>query len=124
MNLRVSKTLGFGEPTSGHSSGRPDSGGPAPDSGDGPAPGPGPGPFGTGGRGGRPPRGWESSENSHRYNLTFSAQAHNIFNTVNLASPIGDIESPLFGRSIALAGGPFNSATANRRISLEMAFRF
>jgi hypothetical protein len=49
---------------------------------------------------------------------------HNIFNTVNLASPIGDIESPLFGRSIALAGGPFNSATANRRISLEMAFRF
>jgi hypothetical protein len=125
MNLRVSKTFGFGEALSGRSSGRgADPGGPPSDGGDGPAPGPGSGPFGMGGRGGRPPRGGQSSENAHRYNLTFSAQVHNIFNTVNLATPIGDIESPLFGRSIALAGGPFNSATANRRISLEVAFRF
>jgi len=124
MNLRVSKTFGFGESTSGQRSGRPDvGGGPSPDGADG-GPAPGPGPFGAGGRGGRSSPGGSSSENAHRYNLTFSAQVHNIFNTVNLASPIGDLESPLFGRSISLAGGPFNSATANRRIFLEMAFRF
>jgi len=125
MNLRVSKTFGFGEATSGRRSGSPDAGGPPSDAGEGgPALAPGPGPFGSGGRGGRGSRGGSSSENAHRYNLTFSAQIQNIFNTVNLASPIGDLESPLFGRSISLAGGPFNSASANRRISLEMAFRF
>ncbi len=123
MNLRVSKTFGFGEAT-GRASGRSDAGGPPPGGEEGPVPGPGAGPLGMGGRGGRPPRGGQSSENSHRYNLTLSAQIHNIFNTVNLAAPIGDLESPLFGRSVALAGGPFNSATANRRISLELAFRF
>jgi hypothetical protein len=124
MNLRVSKTFGFGDTVrGGRSSGGP--GGPPSEGEEGPAPSVGPGPFGTGGRGGRPPRNQSSpSEGARRYNLTFSAQVHNIFNTVNLATPIGDLESPLFGHSIALAGGPFNSATANRRISLEVAFRF
>jgi hypothetical protein len=124
MNLRVSKTFGFGETVPGRRSpGGSGGAGAAPEAEEGPAPGPGP--FGMGGRGGRPPRNQSSrSEGARRYNLTFSAQIHNIFNTVNLASPIGDLESPLFGHSIALAGGPFNSATANRRISLEVAFRF
>jgi len=128
MNLRVSKTFGFGEPTRGRPAAGPEAGGPPPGGDEGPAPGPGPGPFGGGGgrgeRGGRSPRGQSSSEGARRYNLTFSAQVHNIFNTVNLANPIGDLESPLFGHSVALAGGPFNSSTANRRISLEVAFRF
>lgn len=124
MNLRVSKTFGFGETVPGRRSpGGSGGAGAAPEAEEGPAPGPGP--FGMGDRGGRPPRNQSSrSEGARRYNLTFSAQIHNIFNTVNLASPIGDLESPLFGHSIALAGGPFNSATANRRISLEVAFRF
>jgi hypothetical protein len=124
MNLRVSKTFGFGETVPGRRSpGGSGGAGAAPEAEEGPAPGPGP--FGMGGRGGRPPRNQSSrSEGARRYNLTFSAQIHNIFNTVNLASPIGDLESPLFGHSIALAGGPFNSSTANRRISLEVAFRF
>jgi hypothetical protein len=124
MNLRVSKTFGFGETVRGRRSpGGSGGAGGAPEAEEGPAPGPGP--FGMGGRRGRPPRNQSSrSEGARRYNLTLSAQIHNIFNTVNLASPIGDLESPLFGHSIALAGGPFNSSTANRRISLEVAFRF
>src|SRR5262249_36888422 len=70
MNLRVSKTFGFGEAT-GRSSGRSDAAGGPPPGGD-EGPGPGAGPFGMGGRGGRPPRGGLSSENAHRYNLTLS----------------------------------------------------
>ncbi|MFL6300289.1 MAG: carboxypeptidase regulatory-like domain-containing protein [Terriglobales bacterium] len=129
MNLRVSKSFGFGDLTHGRPSPGPEAAGPPAGGDDGPAPRPGPGPFGTGGggrggRGGRGSREQSSSEGARRYNLTFSAQVHNIFNTVNLANPIGDLESPLFGHSIALAGGPFNSSTANRRISLEVAFHF
>jgi hypothetical protein len=40
---------------------------------------------------------------------------------VNLASPIGNLSSPLFGYSNALGGG---SSTANRRIELETRFTF
>jgi hypothetical protein len=45
-------------------------------------------------------------------------------NTVNLAAPIGNLSSPLFGQSNALAGGMFSTATANRRIEFQMMFRF
>jgi hypothetical protein len=38
--------------------------------------------------------------------------AHNVFNLVNLAVPDGVLESPLFGKSTALAGG---SSTLRRR---------
>jgi hypothetical protein len=50
--------------------------------------------------------------------------ARNIFNNVNLATPIGVLNSPLFGRSNALAGGFFSSAAANRRIDLQVMFNF
>jgi hypothetical protein len=59
---------------------------------------------------------------SGRYTITFSAFARNIFNRVNLAPPIGNLSSPLFGQSIALAGGPYNTASANRRIDFQFGF--
>jgi hypothetical protein len=43
---------------------------------------------------------------------------------VNAATPIGVLTSPDFGRSISLAGGPFSSAAANRKIELQMSFSF
>ena len=61
---------------------------------------------------------------NRRYNLTFSVNARNIFNRVNLAPPIGNLDSPVFGQSIAIAGGPFSSGSANRRIDLQAQFSF
>jgi hypothetical protein len=59
-----------------------------------------------------------------RYSLNFSAMARNVFNTVNLSQPVGVLESPLFGKSTALAGGFFSSAASNRSIDLQVSFSF
>ena len=48
----------------------------------------------------------------------------NVLNNVNLAPPVGVLESPLFGKSNALAGGFFSSAASNRSIDLQMTFSF
>jgi hypothetical protein len=61
---------------------------------------------------------------NRRYSLTFSVNARNLLNHVNLATPIGNLSSPLFGQSNALAGGPFSSAASNRRIELQASFSF
>ena len=72
--------------------------------------------------------------NNHRYNLTFSAQAFNLFNRENLSVPVG-VLSPQgnsdFGQSLSLAGiggpgsgGGGSSQAANRRISLQVQFSF
>ncbi|PYY09677.1 MAG: hypothetical protein DMG69_09225 [Acidobacteria bacterium] len=113
LNLRLSKTFGFG-PESTRGSGPPQ--------GDRPRGG---GPRGGGGFG-RPMGGpfMLGAATSHRYNLTFSVNARNVLNRVNLATPIGNLNSPLFGESNALAGGPFSSASANRKLELQAAFSF
>src|SRR5580704_7565253 len=49
-----------------------------------------------------------------RYSLNFTAMARNVFNAVNLAQPVGVLQSPLFGKSNALAGVFFSSAASNR----------
>ncbi len=49
--------------------------------------------------------------------------AENVFNQVNLSPPIGTLNSPLFGRSIALVSG-IGSPSANRLIGLDAYFRF
>ena len=74
--------------------------------------GPGGGPFTFGG------------ETTHRYNLTFSVSARNLLNHPNYAAPVGNLDSPLFGTSNSLAGGPFSSGAASRRIDLQMLFSF
>ena len=117
MNLRVSKTFGLG-------SRKPEAAARA-------AGGPGT-PGGPGGRGhdhggfGRAMGGpiGLGAATDRRYSLTFSAAVRNLFNNVNLAAPIGNLSSPLFGEANALAGGPFSSQAANRRIDLQATFNF
>jgi len=122
MNLRLSKTFGFGRETKG--GGTPDSGGPGGRGGRGGG-GPGGGLGGrglTGGGGGGMFGGGVTTD--RRYNLTFTVSARNVLNRVNLAPPVGNLSSPLFDQSIALAGGPYSSAEANRRIDLQVLFSF
>jgi hypothetical protein len=130
LNLRVAKTFGFGPENRG-STGAGQGGGPGGGpGGGGPPPGSGPrgGVFGRGGggRGGFGGGGgpFGAPATTRRYNLTFSINARNILNRVNAATPIGVLSSPNFGQSIALAGGPFSSAAANRKIELQATFSF
>ena len=81
------------------------------------------GPGGLSGAGGKSPFG-SSSGTSRRYNLTFSISARNLLNTFNPGPPVGNLSSPFFGQSINTAGGPFASASANRRIDLQVRFSF
>jgi hypothetical protein len=124
-NLRVSKSIGIGPRTEGAAGGGPN--GPPPGGGTGHGPGGGPpggglGPGGLSSSGGRPPM--LDQQISRRYSLTFTAMGRNIFNNVNLAAPVGVLESPLFGKSNALAGGFFSSPSSNRSIDLQMSFNF
>ena len=125
MNLRLSKTIGFGKEQGGSSGG--DGGGPRGGGGGGRG---GPGGGGLGGRGlsgggggGGGPFGLGASTN-RRYNLTFSVAARNIFNRINLATPVGNLDSPLFAQSNALAAAPYASGSASRRIDLTVLFSF
>jgi hypothetical protein len=127
LNLRVSRSFGFGPEVKG--GGAPSGGGP----GDSPRGG-----YGGGGRGGPPGGGLggrglsggggnpfgQGTAVNRRYNLTFSASARNIFNHVNYGSPVGNLNSPLFGSSNSLAFGPFGSGNAIRRIDLQLTFAF
>jgi hypothetical protein len=61
---------------------------------------------------------------NRRYNLTFSIFARNLFNTLNSGLPVGNLSSPYFGQSITIAGRPFSSATANRRVDMQLQFSF
>jgi hypothetical protein len=121
LNLRLSKTFGFGQKKEATNAGGPG--------------GPSTGTFGRGpGGGGGGPRGGGGGDrgggmfggvpSNSRYNLMFSVNARNVFNNVNVSNPIGNLSSPLFGQSNALVGGPFSSSTANRRIDLQVSFNF
>jgi hypothetical protein len=132
MNLRLSKSFGFGKKMEATNTlgGGPGAGGTF-----------GRGPGGPGGRGGggfgggRGGGGPDAGATNHRYNLTFSVAARNIFNNVNLATPIGNLGSPLFGQSNGIVtgfgpggggpggGGP-GGAAANRKIDLQVSFNF
>ena len=129
VNLRVSKTFGFGKKAdSNGGNGRGNGpqgtfGGPVGQTGGGGGGGGGRGGGGGGGGGGG--RGLFVNDNSgHRYSLTLGVSGRNIFNRVNLGPPVGNLSSPLFGQSIALAGGIFNSQAANRRVDLVATFSF
>ncbi len=119
LNLRLSKTFGFGPERKGVAGAQPGSG-------PGPFGGIGGGPRGGGGGGGGFGRGGGGfgATSNRRYSLTFSVNARNVLNHVNLATPIGNLTSPLFGESNALAGGPFSSSAANRKVELQASFSF
>src|SRR5262249_22093655 len=116
LNLRLSKTFGFGRessssnaPATGSQAGGPSAGGGGGGGGRG-----GHGGGGGGGGFGRSPGAGIASifgpgTTNRRYNLTFSVNARNVINHANLAAPIGVVSSPNFGRSVALAGGAFSS---------------
>jgi len=123
LNLRLAKTFGFGperKGTAGAQAGGGPGGGPFGGGMGGPrGGGGGGGGFGRGGGGG----GFGATSN-RRYSLTLSVNARNLLNHVNLATPIGNLSSPLFGQSNGLAGGPFSSAASNRKVELQASFSF
>ncbi len=58
------------------------------------------------------------------YQLMFSVDAENILNQVNPGTPVGQLSSPYFGRSLTLSTEESNSTAANRQINFYTAFRF
>jgi len=132
MNLRLSKSFGFGKKTEATNTLAGGPGGAGGTFGRGPG-GPGGRGGGGGGFGGRGGGGPDAGATNHRYSLTFSVAARNIFNNVNLATPIGNLGSPLFGQSNGIVtgfgpggpgGGGGGGAAANRKIDLQMSFNF
>ncbi len=111
LNLRLSKTIGFGPESKGAGM----TGGPGGGGGRGPG-----GRFGSAMGG---PLGVGSATN-RRYNLTFSINARNVFNNINFAPLVGNLSSPLFGQPNAIAGGPYGSSSAPRKIELQAMFTF
>ena len=121
MNLRLSKTFGFGREVG---PGQGPRGGQSGGGGRGGIPGGGLGGRGLSGGGGPGGPFSAAAATNRHYNLTFSVSARNILNRVNLAPPIGNLDSPLFGESNALAGGPYSFGSATRRIDLQVLFSF
>jgi len=120
VNLRLSKTFGFGPTKEG--SGGSGFGGPG---------GPGGGHDHGGGRGGMMmggmgPGGPGGGTTNRRYNVTVSISARNLFNHVNDGPIIGNLSSPLFGQANSVAGGfgAFAENANNRRIELQARFSF
>ena len=129
-NLRVSRSFGLGPST--ESAGGPSQGG-----GGGPR-----GPRGFGGPFGAPRGGGGfgggNASTGHKYSLTFTAQALNIFNAIDYGTPSGTIvptadpttglygPGPRFDVSTHLAGGMFASpsGSAARRIFFQAFFSF
>ena len=118
LNLRLTKTIGFGPKTeSAQGSGAGGPGGPG-----GPGRGPGGPGGGRGGPGGGP--GFGASNTGRRYNLGLGAQASNLFNNVNYGTPTSTLTSPRFGQFTTLAGGPFSNGAAVRQFILQASFNF
>jgi len=106
INLRVSKTWGFGTTKfSGPSGGATSRSG-----------------YGGGG----PFRGGFDTLTEHRYNLTLSVGARNILNHANLNTPNGALTSPYRFESTNITGGYAAEATASdqRRLDLQLRFAF
>jgi hypothetical protein len=123
LNLRLARTFGFGPKTevagrSGQSGDQGNNRG-----GPGGGRGPGGGGRGPGGPGGGP-MGMGGANSGHRYSVTFGAQAFNVFNVIPYGTPTSTLSSPRFGEFTTLAGGPFSSSTAVRRITLQASFNF
>ncbi len=144
VNLRISRTFGFGDvhknSASGQSKGQPT--GNAAKRGAQGAPGPR-GPMIPGGEGGGEKRGpggggtgmgqfGGGGATEKKYTLNVGIFFQNLLNNVNLDPPFGNMSSPLFGQSVSLAGsfggfGGFGGGSpnaGNRRISLSMRFNF
>ncbi len=121
LNLRVTKTFGFGastKPSAASQQGGP-GGGPPPGGGS-----HGGGSHGGGPGGGGPPMFGSGTSTGKRYNLAFGLQVQNLFNNVDYATPQASLSSPFFGTSTQLTGGAYTSDSAIRRITLQTSFNF
>jgi len=130
INARLSRTWGWGEPVTGPQNGGRRGGG------GGGGRGPGFGGFRGGGPGGGgPPPGGGGGffgggdGSGKRYTVTAGIFVRNLLNTWNPGPPEGNLLSPRFGESLALAGGAFGgpggaTQSANRRIELSLRFTF
>jgi hypothetical protein len=126
VNLRISKNFGFGK-TAAQRAGAP-------------AGGPGGGPMGgmvMGGPGGGGMRGGGfggfgggGGDVRKPYNLNIGVFVTNLFNTVNLGTPVGNLSSFRFGQSTSTGGGfggfgGFGGGqSSNRRVELNMRFNW
>jgi len=119
FNLRLSKSFGFGAKKESAANAGPS----GPSGTFGRLGGPGGGGGGRGGGGGGGGFG-PGNPTNRRYGLTFSVSAQNLFNNVNVGTPVGVVTSPIFGEANTLAGRPFSTTTANRRIDLQALFSF
>jgi hypothetical protein len=63
-----------------------------------------------------------STSKSDPKQLTFSVNARNLINHPNLASPDGNLSSPVFGKSTSLVNG--QGLSGNRRLDLQVKFSF
>jgi hypothetical protein len=122
LNLRLTKSIGFGPKLKSAGGGQgqvqggpPGGGGHGGGSGGGPRGGP---VFGSG------PQMGGGGGSDRRYTLTFGASARNALNNVNLANPAGVLGSRYFDTPNSLQQGPFSSGTAVRRIDLFATFNF
>jgi hypothetical protein len=127
VNLRLSRTWGWGEKKGASTSNNGGGGFPGGGGGgggfQGGGGGRGGGGFQGGGRGGGGRGGGFGGGNTgKRYNLTANIEARNAFNHENLAAPNGVLGGPTFGQSLAIAGG--NGAAGNRKITLQLRFQF
>ena len=110
LNLRLTKTFGFG-PKIKSGAGGPGGGGPRGGGRGGPLFGGGPS--------------FTSSNSDRRYNLMLGVSVRNVFNDVNVANPNSVLGSKFFDVSNSLQGGPFSPSTAaNRRLDLQATFSF
>ncbi|MBK9152818.1 MAG: TonB-dependent receptor [Chloracidobacterium sp.] len=117
-NLRISKEFGFGGKNDAATADARSGGG-----GGGRGGGGFNNPFGGGGGG----RGGNDGDSP--YNIEFSVAIRNILNRTNRGTPVGNLGSPFFGRSLSSAGGfgfggGGGSSAGNRRIEFEIEFSF
>ena len=132
VNVRLSRTWGFGErggpAATGGGGGMGMGGGQHGPPGGGGGPQHGGGGFGAGmrGMGG-------TGGTGKKYNVTFSLNARNALNHTNLNQPTGNLISPQFAQSTnigggGMGGGPFGGggggAAGNRRVELQLRFQF
>ena len=134
VNLRVSKNFGFGGKSEAVAGDQGNNGGGGSNRGGGVRGGggggrPGGGGGGRGGVFGGPGGfgGFGSNDRRKPYNLNLGIVFSNLFNNVNLGTPVGNLASSRFGQSVSTAGffggfGGGGGGTANRRIELQARF--
>jgi hypothetical protein len=129
VNLNLSKTFGFGgerntTANTQQQQRQPQGGGNIPVGGGG-----GGGNRGGGGGGGGFGGMFGGGGGNSPYNLTIGVGINNLFNTVNLNTPVGSLSSLRFGQSTSTAGGfgffgGGGSTSGNRRVELQLRFSF